>query len=293
MRRLYPTFVFLLMIFSAAAASPQALPKTKISATLSLADAGSWKPVQKGMEFRRIALERAESGQVIEIKALRLDTQRFRPRILLSARFQLKGASARTFAAKSGAVAAINASYFDTDGKPLGFLKADGQPYNPRLAKSALYSGLFAIKDNRPFILHRDDFLPEHADEGLQSGPLLLLRGGVQSLSGVGTRASRRALIGIDREQRLMIAVADSVIGGLYWAEIQELFAAPQWQLQAPDLLNLDGGGSAQLYVKAGSFEEFVPGAVEVPVAIGFFLNVHESNSPSNMKSRLRTEGRD
>jgi hypothetical protein len=36
-------------------------------------------------------------------------------------------------------------------------------------------------------------------------------------------------------------------------------------------LLNLDGGGSAQLYVKAGKFEEMVAGAAEVPVAIGFF----------------------
>jgi len=41
--------------------------------------------------------------------------------------------------------------------------------------------------------------------------------------------------------------------------------------VQAQDLLNLDGGGSAQLYIKAGKFEEFVPGTVDVPVAIGFF----------------------
>jgi len=41
--------------------------------------------------------------------------------------------------------------------------------------------------------------------------------------------------------------------------------------LQARDLLNLDGGGSAQLYLRAGQFEEYVAGATEVPVAIGFF----------------------
>jgi hypothetical protein len=36
--------------------------------------------------------------------------------------------------------------------------------------------------------------------------------------------------------------------------------------------LNLDGGGSAQLYFKSGRLEESVPGTSEVPVASGFFV---------------------
>jgi hypothetical protein len=61
------------------------------------------------------------------------------------------------------------------------------------------------------------------------------------------------------------------VSGGLSFAELQELFGNSKWQLETPDLLNLDGGGSAQLYVKAGKFEHWVVGTAEVPVAIGFF----------------------
>jgi hypothetical protein len=57
----------------------------------------------------------------------------------------------------------------------------------------------------------------------------------------------------------------------LSFAELQELFANSKWQLDTLDLLNLDGGSSTQLYVKAGRFEESVPGIAEVPVAIGFF----------------------
>jgi hypothetical protein len=52
---------------------------------------------------------------------------------------------------------------------------------------------------------------------------------------------------------------------------LQELFTAPQWQLEAEDLLALDGGASAQLYVKSGPYEELIPGTSDVPVAIGFF----------------------
>jgi uncharacterized protein YigE (DUF2233 family) len=89
-------------------------------------------------------------------------------------------------------------------------------------------------------------------------------------MNGLG-RLARRSLIGIDKDGRVIIAVTDAVIGGLSFAEVQELFSNPKWRLETPDLLNLDGGGSAQLYLKAGKFEEWVPGTAEVPVAIGFF----------------------
>ena len=270
-RGLTVLLVFHFVAITAISASPQSPAKPKISPTLSLTDPGAWKSVQKGVEIRKIALERSEPAYTLDLKLLRFDTQWITARLLRSAQYQLKAASAMTFVEHSGAVAAINANYFDTDGKPLAFLKASGQAVNPRLSKSSLYTGVFGVKDQRPFILHRDDFLSEQADEAMQSGPLLLLRGAPQAVTGVPLRANRRALIGIDKEQRLMIAVTDNLIGGLFWAELQEIFSAGSWQVQAQDLLNLDGGGSAQLYIKAGKFEEFVPGTVDVPVAIGFF----------------------
>ncbi|MDH3444605.1 MAG: phosphodiester glycosidase family protein, partial [Deltaproteobacteria bacterium] len=92
-----------------------------------------------------------------------------------------------------------------------------------------------------------------------------------QSLSGLPSRPSRRALIGIDKEQRLVIAVTDTFLGGLSWVELQELFTAPKWKLQTHDLLALDGGGSAQVYIKTANHEDLIPGTSDVPVAIGFF----------------------
>jgi hypothetical protein len=93
-------------------------------------------------------------------------------------------------------------------------------------------------------------------------------------MPGLG-RYSRRSVIGIDQQQRLIIGVTDTVLGGLSLAELQELFSNPKWQLETPDLLNLDGGGSAQLYVKTKSLEEFISGTSEVPVVIGFFKKMN------------------
>jgi len=264
-------WLFAFSVFTACFAFAQTPGNKKISPTLSVIDSGVWKTVHKGVEFRKITLERTEPAYMVDLKLLRFDSQWFAPRLLRSAQFQLKGANVMTLAERSGAVAAINANYFDIDGKPLAFLKSSGQTFNPRVSKNSLYTGVFGVKEQRPFIAHRDDFLAEQADEAAQCGPLLLLRGAPQVVTAIPARANRRALIGIDREQHVMIAVTDTLIGGLYWTELQEIFSAARWQVQTPELLNLDGGGSAQLYIKAGKFEDFVSGTTEVPVAIGFF----------------------
>ena len=157
----------------------------------------------------------------------------------------------------------------------MAYLKNSEQEINRSVSKHALYNGIFGISDAVPFVVHRDAFQPSQAGEALQTGPLLLNHGAsVEILSGLG-RYARRSVIGMDKESRVIVAVADSVVGGLSFGELQELFRNGKWQVNAVDLLNLDGGGSAQLYVKAGKFEEWLPGTAEVPVAIGFFLKTN------------------
>jgi uncharacterized protein YigE (DUF2233 family) len=255
--------------------SPAQVPaqgvRLKTSSTLSVAETGAWKVFQKGAEFRKVTLERSEPHQLIDLKIVRFDTRWIIPRIVRSLQYQLKGADVKTLAEKSGAVAAINANYFDEQGKPLGFLKAQADRAVPQVSKSSLFTGIFGIKDHSPFIIHRDSFSPQQADEGLQAGPLLVANGVAIPVTRGAGRQSRRSLIGLDKEQRLIIAVTDNLLGGLNWTEVQEFFSSPQWQVNATDLLNLDGGGSAQLYIRSAQLEEHVSGATDIPVAVGFF----------------------
>jgi hypothetical protein len=244
--------------------------KLRGSPGLAITDAGNWKAIQMGAEFRKVTLERTEPHHLIDLKIVRFDTRWVMPRIVRSLQYNLKSANVKTLAEKSGAIAMINANYFDEKGTPLGFLKTAGD-MSPNVSKSALFTGIFAIKDRVPFIVHRDQFVPQQADEGLQAGPLLLMKGSSLTVARGAGRQSRRSVIGIDADQRLIIAVTETLFGGLTWVELQELFGFAEWRAQTPDLLNLDGGGSAQLYVRGVQFEEYVPGSAEVPVAIGFF----------------------
>ena len=237
-----------------------------------VAGPGSWQTVQSGIDVRTVVLERGEPNYQIELKLVRFDHRAVTPRILQGRGLQLEnGASAKTFVEKSGAIAAINANYFDENGRALAYLKTAAQEINRRVSKHALYTGIFGLSEGSPFIMHRNDFKPHQASEALQTGPLLLHRGAkVEVTRGLG-RYARRSLVGIDGQGRVIVAVTDAVFGGLSLVELQDLFANPEARLDMADLLNLDGGGSAQLYLKAGPFEVSVAGATNVPVAIGFF----------------------
>jgi uncharacterized protein YigE (DUF2233 family) len=259
-----------LVLIARLAAAESPLPfRLRSSPGLAVIDPGSWKRGARGVELRRTILERTDPYYVLELKLARFDLRRIVPRIILSAQYSLKASDVKTLAEKSGALAAINANYFDEKARPLGFLKTARQTVNSGVSRSSLYTGIFAVKQSVPFIAHRDDFQSSQADEALQAGPLLIHRGAPVSVSRGAGRYSRRALIGLDSEQKLLVAVTDNVVGGLSWVEVQELFGGAL--LQATELLNLDGGGSAQLYVRGVNGQELAPGSSLVPVAIGFF----------------------
>lgn len=257
------------------AGAAQSAERAKISGTLAITDGGSWRSAGKGVEQRKIALVRSEPNYSLEFILLRFDAKAIEARVLTGDNLQAQSATAQSFAEMSGALAAINANYFDERGRPLAYVKSSGKEINRAVSKHALYTGVFAVIDGQPAVMHRDDFVPAQARDALQSGPLLLNRGApVETMRGL-SRYARRSVVGIDKERRIVIGVTDAIRGGLSFVELQELFTNAKWRLNTPELLNLDGGGSAQLYFKSGKFAESVAGTSEVPVAIGFFAKTN------------------
>lgn len=266
---------FLCLFLYPPALRGQTQGRFKISGTLTATDMGAWRPVQNGVERRRMTLLRSEPSYTMELRLLRFDPKIIGARVLSSGDFQTKSATARSFVEKSGALAAINGNYFDERGRPLAYLKTADKEINRTVSKHPLYTGIFAILDGTPMVMHRDAFVPAQASEALQSGPLLLSRGApVETMPGLG-RYARRTVLGTDKDGRIVIAVTDAVLGGLSFVELQDIFSNAKWQIVTEELLNLDGGGSAQLYFKSGKLEESVAGTSEVPVAIGFFVKAN------------------
>src|SRR5262249_11237631 len=147
-RRVVPLAVLLLFAL-ACRVWPQAAQRPlrlKASPGLAVTDAGAWKAAFQGAEYRRMSLERTDPYQSIQLKLLRFDSRWIEPRVVHSAEYRLRSATVRTLAEKSGALAIINANYFDERHMALGFLKT-GVEKNPSISKSPLFTGIFAIKD--------------------------------------------------------------------------------------------------------------------------------------------------
>ena len=111
----------------------------------------------------------------------------------------------------------------------------------------------------------------------MQGGPRLLANGAaVPGLRDVNS-SSRRAGVCLDKDNRLIFFCVSSSLSGVSLAELQTALRAPG--IDCVDALNLDGGGSAQLYVSSelpGSVREAselsIRGKDEIPVALGLFL---------------------
>lgn len=124
-RFLLPSALIVLALFwQNAPMRAQTAGRFKISGTLSATDLGGWRTIQKGVEQRKIALTRSEPSSTLELKLLRFDPKFITARVLSSANWQVTAGTAKSFVEKSGAIAAINASYFDERGRPLAYLKS-------------------------------------------------------------------------------------------------------------------------------------------------------------------------
>src|ERR1051325_286702 len=158
-RRLVCTGLGLVFILlSDTAVQSQGAGKSQVETGLAVTDVGLWRDLQKGVAIRTVVLERSQPNYTIELKLARFSRELFTARVLGSGEFQLCTASAKTFAEKSQAIAAINANYFDERGRPLAYLKTRVKEINRILSKHALHTGIFAIGESGALVTHRHAF---------------------------------------------------------------------------------------------------------------------------------------
>jgi uncharacterized protein YigE (DUF2233 family) len=81
----------------------------------------------------------------------------------------------RLLAKKSQALAAINGGFFTPEYRPLGLLIVDGKEVNP--LRRADW-GVFLIQENRPRIIHTNEFQNDRGiSQAMQVGPRLVVNG--------------------------------------------------------------------------------------------------------------------
>lgn len=158
----------------------------------------------------------------------------------------LSHSTAMQIAENDGATAVINANFFDKSIKPLGLIISNRQVKQKIHAGGNTLSGIFFTKNKQLFIKHRDNFTWEGVDEAIQSGPRIIADGKPLSLISPHS-LGRRSGIAITQDGFGILYITTSRFPGLSLAALQNLLLNSDMGIK--DALNLDGGGSAQLYL--------------------------------------------
>lgn len=177
-------------------------------------------------------------------------------------------AEVSAFGERSGAVAAVNGSYFNMDsGTPICYLRIEGEAIGENTPSEAdslnrkyyQYATL-ALKDGRPSFLVPDSnrrWEEKLADSNIMTAGPMLLRNGQEveqrdDRTFVTHRHNRTAL-GVKADGTTLILVADGRFRhkaeGLSLPELERVM---RW-LGCTDAINLDGGGSSTMYIQGKS----------------------------------------
>lgn len=227
----------------------------------------NWECLQQGIEICTISVKNRETNLVTDVIMIRFDPRLIQTRILYNKNL----ITAKTIVESTGAIAAINASFFDPAGRPLGLLIQNGEVIQRAPRTGMFNSGIFCIKSNHPIIYHRSLLREAGITEAIQAMPRLIHNGKrTQDIKNKNER-KRRSGIAIDYNGKIIIYATDTHLGGLSLAEIQNLLL--RHELKIRSALNLDGGRSSQLYFKYNKTIRHIIGLVDVPVFLGFFTN--------------------
>lgn len=149
------------------------------------------------------------------------------------------GENIQTHWAPDRFVLMINGGYFQPDYTPAGYCKIDNKTLNAN--RSRRYSGFVAIDNEGRLSLHTRNDALDGFPTVLQVGPYVIDPGGTVGIRTRSEEKAARTLIGMTREQELVIAVTGPI--SLY--DLAQGFKKHMPSLER--LLNLDGGPSTAL----------------------------------------------
>ena len=170
---------------------------------------------------------------------------------------------------KSDAVAGINANFFDENGDPLGLLVTNFKSKRRLHQGGKLLTGVFSIADDKASIVHRSAFtVADNTRTAVQAGPRLISGSQPQKLLSPDV-TSRRSGVAITRTGEVIFFATLLRFPGATLGQVQQMLLDPR--LDVVDALNLDGGGSSQLFIRgnaATANDMLITGGDKVPAAL-------------------------
>lgn len=228
-----------------------------------------WREIEPGYSLTRCALGDPSHVLKPEVMLLRFDLKHFSFRLASARTFNKKRSDIRTLTRKHDAVAGINAHFFDPQHRPLGVAFDRGRTFSEMHRGGRLLTGVFYIQDDFPHIVHRSSYKePPGTSLALQAGPRLIAGGKALTVASPDS-GSRRSGIAVTRSGEVIIFATILRFPGTSLQQLQDMLLDSR--LEVTDALNLDGGGSSQLFITKNSGipeDTFITGGDPIPVGL-------------------------
>ena len=205
-----------------------------------------WKLIAPDLEILEYTVQ--EGGIFASsLVFVRTALKNYKLRVGWAKEFGFSQGTVKSIAQAAGATLAINANFFDPKGDPIGLVVSRGISLNNIHRGGKVLTGIFQLTNKGAALVNRTAYDPKGVIEAVQAGPRLIVN--KLPIDGLreGESASRRAGVCIDELGRILVFSSQSTFGGVTMNQLQRILREPS--INCVDALNLDGGGSAQMYV--------------------------------------------
>jgi len=222
-----------------------------------------WEAVASGIEYLRVPSPTISTHG--RVHAFRVSLDDYSLDLAIAKDYGKTALLISKFAQHTAALLAINGGFFNPSYQPLG-LRVQHKIARSDL-KNVSWWGVFYIKKNHAYIVsqrhYSHNLLPEFA---IQAGPRLLINGKIPKLK--PGYAERSALCTSTHNKEVIMVVTEHA--PLTTTQFAEILQRPVelGGIGCYQALNLDGGGSSQLYAQLPNFSLKVMSFQEVADAI-------------------------
>ncbi|MDP8222320.1 MAG: phosphodiester glycosidase family protein [Candidatus Lernaella stagnicola] len=236
-------------------------------------EVGKWKELEPGLDYRRVRLRR-QGGLFtgFHLAMVRVNPALLDIRIVFVPSEKLPLENMSAVAQRTGAVALMNASYFEADMKVMGLLVSGGKVLSPLRQGGRVHHGVFFVRGRKAYLKHRSNVNPAAMDEAFQAGPWLVTDGKPRLRFRNADVVTRRSVLGVDAKGRVVFAATDAILGGLTLPELAGLLGGPEPEgLEMWRVINCDGGTSTQMMLRHRRKSLTIRSSIHVPVYLGVF----------------------
>ena len=231
-------FLILIFIFSSH------IPKADTAFAQSETD---WDEITSGLWQKQVTVHEPSFNLPGAVLLIKFDPQFIEAQATSSLSFGSPSSTAEEIVKSTNSFLAINANFFDKNGKALGLIIHGGKILQKIHSGGSVLSGIFFTKTNGIFINHYADFSPNKVIEAIQAGPRLITNGRPLKLA-APLSLNRRSGIAITTEGNGLIFITLARFPGVSLHGLQRLLLSKE--LHVTEALNLDGGSSSQIFIR-------------------------------------------